>query len=76
MCSVMLALHAFYGCDSTSVFVREGTITARKTLVKHPVFVMFSGHLARQSAFLEVVRPSWRSLFAVCMVNHHTKMSV
>ena len=39
MCSAMLALHAFSGCDSTSAFIRKEKITARKTLVKHAVFV-------------------------------------
>ena len=47
MCSAMLALHAFSGCDSTSAFICKGKITARKTLVKHPVFVDVFGTLGK-----------------------------
>ena len=70
MCSAMLALHAFSGCDSINVFIRKGKITARKTLVKHPVFVDVFGTLGVPEG-----SQSWRNLFAVCMVNYHTQMS-
>ena len=48
MCSAMLALRAFSGCDSTSAFIRDGKITPRKTLVKHPVFVNVFGTFGKK----------------------------
>ena len=75
MCSAILALHAFSGCDSTSAFIRKGKLTARKTLVKHPVFVDIFGTLGETDGVPEGSQTELEK-FAVCMVNHHTKMSV
>ena len=44
MCSAMIASHAFFGCDSTSAFIRQGKSQPER-LVKHPVFVGVVGTL-------------------------------
>ena len=73
MCSAMLALLTFLGPTLSAHSFARGKSQQDRLWQSILCLWMFSGHLARQTAFLKVVRPSWRSLFVVCMVNHHTR---
>ena len=39
ICGVLPALHAYSGCDTTSVFVCKGKLAPLKTLLKHKDFI-------------------------------------
>jgi hypothetical protein len=39
MCSALLALHVFSGCDTTSAFIRKGKITVKKVFEKYTAFL-------------------------------------
>ena len=76
ICSVLPAVHAFCGCDTTSAFVRKGKLTAMKLLKNHPGFIDVFKEVGKSTEITDAVFQSLEHFTCLMYGGPHAPLDI